>query len=41
MIRKILASKSMRCQLSNALSNAFIAVLVPEKFTFELLKLAQ
>ena len=37
--RKVLASKSMRSQLSNALSNAFIALLVPEKSSFELQKL--
>ena len=37
--RKVLPSKSMRSQLSNALSNAFIALLVPEISSFELQKI--
>ena len=38
---KIFSSKSMASRLSNALSNASIALLVPEKFAFELVKLTQ
>ena len=38
---KIFSSKSMISGLSNALSNASIALLVLEKFTFEVVKLTQ
>ena len=38
---KIFSSKSMISGLSNAISNAFIAFLVLEKFTFEVVKLTQ
>ena len=38
---KIFSSKSMISGLSNALSNASMAFLVPEKFTFEVMKLTQ
>ena len=41
MTMKIFSSKSMICRLSNALSNASIAFLVPEKFAFTLVKLTQ
>ena len=41
MTSKIILSKSMEPGLSNAHSNALIAFLVPEKFTFELVKLTQ
>ena len=41
MTMKIFSSKSMASRLSNALLNASIALLVPEKFAFELLKLTQ
>ena len=41
MTMKILSSKSMASRLSNALSHAFIALLVPEKFAFALVKLTQ
>ena len=38
---KIFSSKSMISGLSNALSSASIALLVLEKFTFEVVKLTQ
>ena len=38
---KIFSSQSMISRLSNALSNASIAFLVAEKFTFEVMKLTQ
>ena len=38
---KIFSSQSMISRLSNALSNASIALLVLEKFTFEVVKLTQ
>ena len=41
MTMKIFSSKSMISRLSNALSNASIALLVPEKFAFALVKLTQ
>ena len=41
MTMKIFSSKSMTSRLSNALSNASIALLVPEKFAFELVKSTQ
>ena len=39
MTSKIILSKSMESGLSNAHSDALIALLVPEQFTFELVKL--
>ena len=41
MTMKIFSSKSMASRLSNALSNASIAFLVPEKLALELVKLTQ
>ena len=41
MIVKIFSSQSMISRVSNALSNASIAFLVPEKFTYEVMKLTQ
>ena len=41
MTSKIILSKSMEPGLSNAHSDALIAFLVPEKFTFEVVKLTE